>query len=51
MTKEEKHKLCKSGDVEMLLVEFIDVVAKNLELYRAETEKGVTIFGPFMGNI
>ena len=28
----------------MLLVEFINVVAKNMESYRAETEKGITQF-------
>ena len=39
MTNEEKTRLSKSGGVEMLLVEFINVVAKNMELYRSETEK------------
>ena len=28
----------------MLLVEFINVVAKNMESYRSETEKGITQF-------
>ena len=33
----------------MLLVEFINVVAKNMESYRAETEKGVTDFWTIYG--
>ena len=43
MTNEEKHKLSKVGKWDALS-KFINVVAKNMESYRAETEKGITQF-------